>query len=82
MASLVHPPARELLLLVSGALAIHFGANYVNTYFDFRNGVDDDKADDLTLVKGLLPRGPFAPYLRRGMIGIQIMPLWLRGHGK
>ena len=44
-----------LLLTLLGGLLFHIGANLMNTYFDFRRGVDVAKdADDRTLVDGIL----------------------------
>jgi len=47
-------PVLFLLTLVGGLL-VHIGANLLNTYFDFRRGVDvASHADDRTLVDGVL----------------------------
>eukprot|EP00667_Euglena_gracilis_P021739 EG_transcript_23925 len=48
-------PWYDMALLVVGALAIHAGGNLVNTYFDYQKGVDDEGADDATLVLKRLP---------------------------
>ena len=45
------------VLTLATTLSVHAAGNLMNTYFDFRRGVDTPTSSDLTLVKGqLLPR--------------------------
>lgn len=41
------------LIFVAG-LSIHIAANLLNTYYDYKNGVDDESSDDIGIVKGLV----------------------------
>ena len=48
-----------LRALVLG-MSVHLGANLTNTYFDFVNGIDDEKSSDRGLVEGkIAPRTVF-----------------------
>lgn len=44
----------DFALTLAAALLVHSAANLANTYFDFRNGVDGETADDRGLVDGLM----------------------------
>jgi len=43
-----------LLLVCLTAIAVHAAGNLVNTYYDYKRGVDTKKSDDRTLVEGRL----------------------------
>ncbi|MBP7796383.1 MAG: prenyltransferase [Elusimicrobiales bacterium] len=44
----------DFCLVFFAGLSIHIGANLLNTYYDYRNGVDDESSDDIGIVKGLI----------------------------
>ncbi len=44
----------DFILIFIAGLAIHLGANVLNTYYDYKNGIDDENADDIGIVKGFI----------------------------
>lgn len=46
--------AAVLIVVCVTALAVHAAGNLVNTYYDFKKGVDNKKSDDRTLVEGYM----------------------------
>lgn len=73
----------HLALAVFGGMAVHAGANLTNTYYDFQLGVDTkDRADDRTLVDGLLrPSDVFRLAMGCFAVGVSVVgfAFYLRG---
>ncbi len=46
--------ALDFVLIFIAGLSLHLGANVLNTYYDYKNGVDDENSDDIGIVKGLV----------------------------
>jgi 1,4-dihydroxy-2-naphthoate octaprenyltransferase len=42
-------------LTLLAAIMLHTGSNLINTFFDYKNGVDKEDADDIGIVKNLIP---------------------------
>lgn len=42
-------------LTLVAAIILHTGSNLINTFYDFKNGVDKEDADDVGIVKNLIP---------------------------
>lgn len=44
----------DFMLIFTAGLSLHLGANVLNTYYDYKNNVDDENSDDIGIVKGLI----------------------------
>jgi 1,4-dihydroxy-2-naphthoate octaprenyltransferase len=46
----------DFLMILFAGIFLHLGANLLNTYYDYINGVDKEDSDDIAIVKGFISK--------------------------
>jgi 1,4-dihydroxy-2-naphthoate octaprenyltransferase len=46
----------DFFIILFAGIFLHLGANLLNTYYDYINGVDKEDSDDIAIVKGFISK--------------------------